>query len=110
MVAEYCVAPKAMLHPERAVQQRIVLLGGSEVEPDAPEAVKGLEIRPRHVARIIPKEASVECRQVCHHGGTEDQCPRFGIRKSSIGHPGLILQSGAKKTASREVSRGTPFG
>ena len=32
------VAPEAVLHPERRVQQRVVLLGRAEVGPDPPEA------------------------------------------------------------------------
>ena len=62
MVAEYRVAPEPGLEPEGAVQERVVLLGGVEVEPDRPQAVPTPERGAGDVGIVVPDVAAGECR------------------------------------------------
>src|SRR3989442_428555 len=54
------IAPEMVFQPERAVKQRIVLLCGTEIEPYAPQPLKGLESRPREVGIIVPQHSATD--------------------------------------------------
>src|SRR5579872_1027187 len=43
VITQNSIAPEAMLDPERRMQQRIILLRGSQLKPDAPQAMKRLK-------------------------------------------------------------------
>jgi len=43
VIAENRVAPDCVLDPESAVQERVILLGGSGDRPDTPEAMQRAE-------------------------------------------------------------------
>ena len=58
VVADGVVAPQARLDPERGVEERIVLLGGAELEPDALEAVESAERGARDVRVVVPEKSA----------------------------------------------------
>ena len=60
MVAHSRVAPQPVLDPERAVEDRIILLRGTELEPDPTEAGGGLQLGLGHVGVVVPEEAAVD--------------------------------------------------
>src|SRR5215469_4009711 len=62
-----------MLDPEHAVQKRIVLLGRAAVEPDAPEAVEGLQVGAGHVPGIVPQQSAFERRKISSEGRAGQQ-------------------------------------
>ena len=72
------VAPQAVFDPEGAVQQRVILLGGVEREPDAPESVEGLEGWGGDMRGIVPKEGAAESRPVGQENGGGDGEKRRG--------------------------------
>ena len=41
VVAQDGIAPEAMLKPESAVKERVILLGRTQIEPDTPQAAEG---------------------------------------------------------------------
>src|SRR5579872_992758 len=45
VITQNSIAPEAMLDPERGMQQRIILMRGSQLKPDAPQAMKRLQRR-----------------------------------------------------------------
>jgi hypothetical protein len=73
MVPDYPIAPDAVLDPKGAVEQRVVLLGGSGVGPDAPEAVEVAEIGTGDVAGVVPEEGAVDGGQVGGEGREDDR-------------------------------------
>ena len=73
VIEENGVAPDRMLHPERAVQQRIILLGRSGVGPNTPEAMQRPEIEAGHMAGIVPQHCPAQSRQVSHEGGANNE-------------------------------------
>ncbi len=58
MITDDSVAPDAVLQPEGAVEQRIVLLGCAEVKPDAPEPFQRLHGGPREMSVVIPERTA----------------------------------------------------
>src|ERR1017187_10134685 len=78
MVTQHGIAPGTMLQPEGSVQERIVLLGRSQVGPYPPQTVQGLEAGPGHVAAIVPEQASMQRRQVSEQGSRQHQGPHSG--------------------------------
>jgi len=86
MVAKHSVAPQAMFDPESAVEQRIVLLRGAQVEPDAPQPVQGLHGRRRDVGGVIPNQAAMERGPVCQ--GNREENRRPGGKDVNVNEPG----------------------
>ena len=68
VIAEHRIAPQSMLQPEGAVQQRVILLRGAEVEPDAPQTVQRLQVGPRDVHVVVPEQRAVQRGQVGDQG------------------------------------------
>jgi hypothetical protein len=68
VIAEHGIAPYAMFQPEGAVEERIILLRGAEIEPDAPETVQGTKIGAGHVHVVVPGQAAVEGGQAGGNG------------------------------------------
>jgi hypothetical protein len=64
MVTHHRVAPQPMLHPERGVQQRIILLGRTHLAPDAFQACGRLHIRLGNVKIVVPEESATNGWQV----------------------------------------------
>src|SRR3954453_17876170 len=79
MIAEHSVAPQSMLQPERAVQERIVLLRRTQIEPDAPEATPRLQVRAGDVHVVVPDQAAAERGQIHQERRTDDRCPAYKI-------------------------------
>jgi hypothetical protein len=71
-----------MLDPESAVQQWIVLLSGTQLEPDAPQTVERLQGWGRNVSVVIPNEAAAERGPVCQQSRKEDRCESDNIAKN----------------------------
>ena len=72
VVAERLVAPEAVFDPECAVQDRIILLGGAEFEPDAPEAMQAAQSLLGHVSLVVPKQGAVQRRPISQEGGAKN--------------------------------------
>src|SRR5690348_15166697 len=73
MVADDPIGPEVVFQPEGTVEQRIVLLGGGGVGPDAPEAVEVAEIGAGDVGGVVPEERAVDGGQVCGEGHEDDR-------------------------------------
>ncbi len=69
MIEERIDAEEPVLHPEKRMQERIVLLGGAELGPDADQTVERLECRLRDVVRVVPNKVIPQRRQVHEHRG-----------------------------------------
>jgi hypothetical protein len=61
MVAQGGIAPEAVLHPEDAVNQGIVLLGCARLDPGVGQTREGMEFRSGNMRFIIPDRLSVPC-------------------------------------------------
>ena len=55
------------------MEQWIVLLGGAQVGPYAPEPVQGAQPRPGDVGRVVPEKTAVQSRQVCQKNAADNQ-------------------------------------
>ena len=55
------------------MEQWIVLLGGAQVGPYAPEPVKGAQLRPGYVGSVVPEKTAVQGGQVRQESGTDNQ-------------------------------------
>ena len=73
MVAEGVVPEHAVLHPERAVQEGIVLLGCPEFGPNPGQSAERAQRRRRYIVAVVPDELARERRQVGHEGREDDQ-------------------------------------
>ena len=77
VIAQRGVAPQLVLDPEGGVQQRIILLRGPQVEPDAVQSVPRAQFGAGHVRVIVPDESAVPGRLICQedrdHQGDEEQ-------------------------------------
>lgn len=83
MIAQHSIAPQPVLHPKRAVQHWIILLGRTQIEPDTPQAVEGLQLRLGHMRVVVPEQAAVQGRPVGNHGHQEEQHSVRKILKSN---------------------------
>ncbi len=79
MVAERLVSPEPVLHPEHAMQQRIILLGRSRFDPYPAEAGQRAQSRSGHIVTVVPNESARERRPVGHNGRADQQrsCPKI---------------------------------
>src|SRR5439155_26621333 len=83
--------PEAVLHPEGAVHQRVMLLRGSGLEPDPPQPLPGAELRPGEVGGVVPQEPAVPGGSVGdadrhHHRGDEEPLSwSNGMSRSVLG-------------------------
>ena len=59
MVTEGRVAPEPVLHPKDTVHQRIVLLGGTRLDPGTEQTREGMEFRSGKMSLIIPDRLAV---------------------------------------------------
>src|ERR1700722_18160307 len=75
VITEHGVAPQPMLKPEGAMQQRIILLRGPHLEPDAPKPMQRLEGGTRNMTVVIPQKPAIQRRPVGdqHDAKTEDR-------------------------------------
>jgi len=71
VVSGNVVAPQPVLGPERRVQNRVILLGSPNFEPDLPQPVERAQLRARHVGIIVPKKSSEERGKICEHNRRE---------------------------------------
>ena len=55
VIPEDRVSPELMLHPEGAVQQRVILLGRAYIKPDSPETMQRPERRFSHMRVVVPQ-------------------------------------------------------
>ena len=55
------------------MEQRIILLGGAQFEPDAPETVERLQAARGHMAVVVPDQPAAERRDVSEQGGAEEE-------------------------------------
>ncbi len=60
MIADRRIAPKSVLNPKCAVQQRIILLSRTEFAPDAPETRPGAQRLPGHMSIVVPDQSTAE--------------------------------------------------
>src|SRR5688572_23712102 len=67
-----------MLDPERGMQQRIVLLRGANLRPDAPESVRRSQLREGDVTEVVPQRPAVNCRPVGGQRRDEDETKQGG--------------------------------
>ena len=68
MITRRGIAPKLVLHPKNTVNQRIVLLGGPELRPNAGQTVQRTEFRLGYVLVIVPDQSGVPRRLIGHYG------------------------------------------
>lgn len=66
------------------MQQRVVLLGSAEIEPDAPQSVEGARGGDGDMGVIVPDEAAAEGGPVGGEGGGNDG---YGGGKAGHGDP-----------------------
>ena len=88
VVAEHGVAPEARLDPERAVQERIVLLRGAEFGPDAAQSVERAERGLRDVRVVVPDVVAEERGPVDGEGQAEEEQPSPGVGGAAGGAAG----------------------
>src|SRR5579871_3805930 len=81
-------APQAKLQPECAVQQRIILLGRSELRPDAPQSVEGVQRLRADVPIVVPQKSAAERGGIDEGGGAKNRKPAGGR-----GHPACARYS-----------------
>lgn len=60
VIREKRVIPQERLQPESRMDDRVVLLRRSGLEPDSREPVPRAQSRPRHVAIVIPQQRAVQ--------------------------------------------------
>ena len=91
VVAEGGVTPDRVLDPKGRMQQRIVLLRGSDLEPDAKEPRPGLQIGSRDMTFIVPEQLPGQSGVVGGQAGDQQEekhqadgpGPRVGGRYSN---------------------------
>ena len=64
------------------MEQWIVLLGGAQVGPYAPEPVKGTQVGAGDVGSVVPKKTAVQSGPICQESGADNQ---EGDKKGFIG-------------------------
>src|SRR2546425_184124 len=64
VIAQRGGSPQPVLDPEGGMHERVILLGGFQVEPDTREAVPGSEIGVGYVGPVIPENPTVPGRSV----------------------------------------------
>src|ERR1035438_8019496 len=62
-----------MLNPEGAMEDRIILLGGVEIEPDASKSGNGLQVLASDVCLIVPDEAPPQGGPIAKKSQTQKQ-------------------------------------
>ena len=72
VVSKHVVAPQPVLGPERRVENRVILLGRPDLEPDPPQPVERAELRAGHMGIIVPEKSSEERGEICEH----DRCKK----------------------------------
>src|SRR5277367_1869822 len=82
MIAHNRVPPHAVFKPESAMQQRVILLGSMQIEPDSPETVERLQVGPCQVTAIVPEQAPAQGGQVGDESREEDHRPKDGVAES----------------------------
>src|SRR5580692_5255736 len=92
-----------MLDPERAVQQRIILLGSAQLEPDAPQSVQRLQPRRSDVGIIIPKQAATKRWPVSQQSGKKNgrrsgHILKNGYLRNWLRNDWISLQTRAQRT------------
>ncbi len=101
VVAHHRVAPDPVLEPEGGVKNRVVLLRGTDLEPDAPKAPQGLEAGDRDM-KVIVQEPTAGVGRVIRderrreEKGGQQQVPS-AIRRDrcvSGATPGLHVRKG----------------
>jgi hypothetical protein len=95
VVAGRIELPELVLDPEGRVDQRVVLGGGPEIEPDPLQSVRG----PQHgvlddVFVVVPDESVVQDGPIRHQGHGEQQTRQ---QRPARNRPRHVLQQGAKK-------------
>ena len=88
VVAEHGVAPEARLDPERAVQERIVLLRGAELGPNAAQSIERAERGPGDMRVVVPDVLTEERGPVDEEGQAEEQQPAPGVGGAADGAAG----------------------
>src|SRR5690606_21477173 len=73
VVAERGIAPEFVFEPERGMEERVVLLGGADFEPDADEAAERLQVGAGDVAGVVPDEAGGKGGPVGDERGEEEE-------------------------------------
>ena len=73
VVAQRRVTPQAVLDPKRRVQERVVLLRGADLEPDASQSVQRLQIRSGDMPGVVPDESAPEGGKIGDQGRAENQ-------------------------------------
>ena len=93
VVAERRVAPQLVLDPEGAVQQRVILLRGPEVEPDPVQSLPGTQFGAGYVRLVVPDESALPGRLI-----NQEHRDHQGGRKEPVLRPESLSKDG------------TPFG
>ena len=73
MITRRGIAPELVLRPKNTVNQRIVLLRGPKLRPDAGQAMQRTEFRLGYVFVIVPDQSGVPRRLVGHYGEGRQQ-------------------------------------
>ena len=55
------------------MEQWIVLLGGTQVGPYAPESVKGTQVGAGDVGSVVPEKTAVQSGPICQESGADNQ-------------------------------------
>ena len=71
MVGKCRITPDAMLNPEGRMRDGVVLLRCAEVEPDARQAMKGLQFRAGDVLVVVPQQPAAPHRLIRGERGKE---------------------------------------
>ena len=66
VIAQHGIAPEPVFQPERAVQNRIILLGGAQIEPDSPDTMERLQFRRGDMTVVVPQESALEGRPISY--------------------------------------------
>ena len=84
MIAGHRVPPESVLDPESAMQQRVVLLGRTQVKPDAPKALHRLQIGAGDVRRIVPQTRPIQSRSIGNQDCQKNCSPSGQISRDRI--------------------------
>src|SRR5262249_22224251 len=93
VVTRRVVAPESVFQPKGAVENRIVLLGCADLEPDAPKAAQGGEGGSGDVVLVVPDTTCAKGAPVGGDGG-EDKTPGGEERPSPGRGVGTRLHGG----------------
>ena len=107
VVAKDRVTPKPVLKPEGAVEHRIVLLSGADLEPDLPQTVPRLECRSGDVGVVVPKQSASNARKIGEQNNAEERHDHHGgqqARRTRLSRPRAKRGEGASQ--SRRVHYG----